>query len=61
MLIKIAVLFLAGMVLLSFFGLLGRKRRVGRQDGGILSAVKCPKCGRYKVGKGPCACGGDGA
>ncbi len=49
--IKIVTLFLVGMVVLAMFGRLrfpGQKR---------LEAMKCPACGRYRMGKGPCPCG----
>ncbi|WP_324752173.1 hypothetical protein [Roseovarius sp. Pro17] len=50
MIIKIVMLFLVGMVVLAMFGRLrfpGQKR---------LAAAKCPKCGKYRIGKGPCPC-----
>ena len=50
MLSKIVLLFLAFIAVLAVFGKLhwiGGKR---------LAAAKC-KCGRYRIGKGPCACG----
>jgi len=49
--IKIVSLFLIGMVVLAMFGRLrfpGAKR---------LASAKCPKCGRFRIGKGPCSCG----
>jgi len=51
MIIKIVSLFLIGMVVLAMFGRLkfpGQRR---------LASHKCPKCGRYRIGKGPCDCG----
>lgn len=48
--VKIVMLFLVGMVVLAMFGRLrfpGQKR---------LAAAKCPKCGKYRIGKGPCSC-----
>lgn len=51
MIVKIVFLFLIGMAVLAMFGRLrfpGRKR---------LSSMKCPRCGRYRIGKGPCTCG----
>lgn len=51
MLTKIVALFLVFIVVLGMFGKLhwiGGKR---------LANAKCPKCGRYRIGKGPCACG----
>lgn len=50
MIIKIVSLFLVGMVVLAMFGKLrfpGQKR---------LAAAKCGKCGKFKIGKGPCPC-----
>lgn len=50
MIVKIVVLFLLAMGVLAMFG----KLRFPGQD--RLGAAKCPKCGRYRIGKGPCAC-----
>lgn len=50
MLVKIVTFFLIGMVVLAMFGKLrlpGQKR---------LDAARCPKCGRFQIGKGPCRC-----
>jgi hypothetical protein len=50
MIFKVITLFLVGMMVLAFFGKLrfpGQKR---------LEARKCPKCGRYRIGSGPCDC-----
>ena len=47
---KIVILFLVFMAVLAMFGKLrvpGSKR---------LAKAKCPKCGRYRIGKGPCPC-----
>jgi hypothetical protein len=49
---KIVVLFLVFMGVLAMFGKLripGAKR---------LANAKCRKCGRYRIGKGPCPCSG---
>ncbi|MFC3119042.1 hypothetical protein [Jhaorihella thermophila] len=54
MIIKIVALFLVGMAVLAMFGKLrfpGQKR---------LDAARCPKCGRFRIGKGPCQCGHGG-
>ncbi len=54
MILKIISLFLIGMAVLAMFGRLrfpGSKR---------LAQAKCPKCGRYRIGKGPCDCGHGG-
>ena len=54
--LKIVILFLVFMAVLAMFGRLrfpGQKR---------LASARCPKCGRFRIGKGPCACGkGKGA
>lgn len=54
MVIKLVALFLVVMMVLAMFGRL----RVPGKD--LFSkrnaAKKCPKCGRFKIGKGPCAC-----
>lgn len=47
---KIITFFLIGMMVLAFFGKLrfpGQKR---------IESMKCPKCGRYRIGSGPCSC-----
>lgn len=51
---KIVTLFLVAMGVMAMFGKLslpGKKR---------LSALKCSRCGRYRIGKGPCSCGQGG-
>jgi len=50
---KIVTLFLVVMAVLAMFGKLrlpGSKR---------LASAKCPSCGRYRIGRGPCSCGHD--
>ena len=49
--VKIVSLFLIGMGVLAMFG----KLRAPWQ--GKLSKARCPNCGRYRIGKGPCPCG----
>lgn len=52
--LKIVSLFLVAMAVLAMFGKLrfpGQKR---------LQSAKCPRCGRYRIGKGPCSCGKGG-
>ncbi|MGV6803403.1 MAG: hypothetical protein ACWA49_04290 [Ruegeria sp.] len=52
--VKVVILFLVAMGVLAMFGKLrfpGQKR---------LSSAKCPRCGRFRIGKGPCACGQGG-
>lgn len=51
--VKIVTLFLIGMGVLAMFGKL-RLPWIGKLD-----AAKCPGCGRYRIGKGPCPCGKD--
>ncbi len=49
--IKVVTFFLIGMIVLAMFGKLrvpGQKR---------LQALKCSKCGSYRIGKSGCACG----
>lgn len=51
MIIKIVFLFLIGMAVLAMFG---RLRFPGKKH---LDARRCPNCGRFRIGKGPCDCG----
>ena len=51
MLIKVAAGFLVFMAVLAILG----KWRFPGQD--RLANAKCRACGRYRIGKGPCACG----
>jgi hypothetical protein len=48
--IKAIFIFLAFMLVLAIFG---RFRFPGQAR---LAAAKCPKCLRFKIGKGPCTC-----
>ena len=48
--IKIVSLFLIAMLVLALFGRL----RLSGLD--MLDKKKCPRCGRYRIGKGPCDC-----
>jgi hypothetical protein len=57
MLVTIAVAFL---VLMAAIALYGRLRRPGGPPR-ITTAQKCPRCGSYRIGRGPCGCGGPGA
>jgi hypothetical protein len=48
--VKIITFFLIFMIVLGMFGRLklpGAKR---------LATAKCDRCGRYRIGRGPCAC-----
>jgi hypothetical protein len=52
MILKIVLLFLVFIGVLAFFGKmhwLGARPRKQK---------KCPACGRYRIGRGSCACGG---
>jgi hypothetical protein len=49
-LFKIILLFMVFMAVLAMFG----KYRFPGQD--KLKNAQCSNCGRYKIGKGPCAC-----
>ena len=48
--VKFVTLFLVAMVVLAMFG---RLRFPGQKK---LESMKCPKCGRYKIGKSGCDC-----
>jgi len=48
--VKIVILFLVFMVVMAMFGKL---RFPGQQK---LASARCPRCGRFRLGKGPCAC-----
>ncbi|SFJ82449.1 hypothetical protein SAMN04487991_3062 [Celeribacter neptunius] len=50
MIFKIISVFLIFMMVLAIFG---RLRFPGQQK---LKDLKCPRCGRYRIGKGACAC-----
>lgn len=50
MIIKSIFLFLAFIAVLGIFG----KWRFPGQE--RLAKAKCPKCQRYRIGKGPCPC-----
>ncbi|WP_212524981.1 hypothetical protein [Actibacterium sp. MT2.3-13A] len=54
MLFKIITLFLVGMGVLAMFGKL---RLPGGRRLSLNRPAKCPRCGRYQLGKGPCPCG----
>jgi hypothetical protein len=49
--IKIVILFLVFMGVMAMFG---RLRFPGQTQ---LESRRCPKCGRFRLGKGPCDCG----
>lgn len=51
--VKVVSLFLIAMIVMAIFF----RNRI---PGGKARAAKCPACGRPKIGKGPCPCGGKG-
>lgn len=51
MIVKAVTLFLIFIAVLAMFG---RLRLPGQKR---LSAQRCPKCRRLRIGKGPCSCG----
>ncbi|WGW04024.1 hypothetical protein [Tropicibacter oceani] len=53
MLVKAVTFFLIGMAVLAMFGKL---RLPGKAR---LDKARCPGCGRFRIGKGPCSCGKD--
>ncbi|MEX0303367.1 MAG: hypothetical protein AB3N24_13190 [Leisingera sp.] len=55
-LFKIVAIFLVVMAVLAMFGKL---RFPGQKQ---INSRRCPSCGRFRIGKGPCACkkGGPG-
>jgi len=52
--LKIVSLFL---VFIAVLGMFGKLRIPGFNR---LQSAKCQKCGRYRIGKGPCSCGKGG-
>jgi hypothetical protein len=52
MILKIVLLFLVFMGVLAWFG------KMHWLGGSRFKQTKCRRCGRYKIGKGPCGCGG---
>ncbi|WP_323766564.1 hypothetical protein [Antarctobacter sp.] len=59
MIVKIVTLFLVFIAVLGFFGKLrvpGARKLGQLRDRARLASTKCPHCGRYKIGKGPCDC-----
>ena len=51
MIFKIVTFFLIFMAILAMFG---KFRFPGQKT---IASKRCPKCGRFRLGKGPCACG----
>ncbi|MGB1235903.1 MAG: hypothetical protein ACPG5U_09225 [Planktomarina sp.] len=52
MILKIVTIFLIGIAVLGMFG------KVKYPGQAALQNAKCKSCGRFKIGKGPCNCGG---
>ncbi len=48
--VKAVTFFLIGILVLAMFG---RLRLPGQKR---LASHKCPSCGRYRIGRGPCPC-----
>ena len=57
MLLRIVLLFLAFMALM---GMIGKLRLPKPPDIRRLTGRKCPNCGTYRIGSGPCPCGAGG-
>ena len=55
MLIKVMILFLLAMAVLAMIGKLRLPGRAGKRRG-KLAAMRCKRCGRPRIGKGPCPC-----
>lgn len=53
MLVKIITVFFIFIAVLALFG---RARFPRRDPSKRLAARKCPKCGTFRIGKGPCPC-----
>lgn len=53
MIVKIVLLFLVFVGVMGMFGKLKMPRLPGQKH---LDARKCPRCGCYRIGKGPCDC-----
>lgn len=61
MLVKIAILFLAGIAAVAMLGNLifpgALQRRLRGQGQRLAGRGNCRACGRPRIGKGPCPCG----
>lgn len=56
MILKIVTLFLIVIAVMAMFG---RLRFPGQEQLQRLTTKKCRSCGRPKIGKGSCPCGGE--
>jgi hypothetical protein len=55
--VKVVTFFLIGIMVLALFGKLRMPRLPKiKHRKGIDTAVKCKKCGTYKIGNKPCGC-----
>lgn len=54
MIFKIVTLFLVGMGVLAMFG------KLTLPGSKLIADKRCRKCGRFRIGKGPCSCGKKG-
>ena len=50
LIIKVIILFL---IFISVMAMFGKYKFPGQQK---LQSMKCRKCGRYRIGEGPCSC-----
>ena len=57
MIIKVFTLFLIVMAALAMFGRLRIGGRSKKPPPSRLSVARCPKCGKPRIGAGPCDCG----
>lgn len=53
---KVVTLFLVVMAVLALFGRLRVPRVGGSRKPKAIDSRKCPECGAFIVGKGPCPC-----
>ncbi len=56
---KVVSLFLVVMAVLALFGRLRVPRVSVRKKPKAIDTHKCPECGAFIVGKGPCPCSGE--
>ena len=52
--VRVVLIFLILMLALAMFGKLRLPKRPPTDR---LSARRCPKCGTFRIGRGPCPCG----
>ena len=56
MIVRAVLLFLIAMAVLAMFGKLRLPSLPGMRKPRLPAARKCPECGAYNPGKGPCPC-----